>query len=121
MHAFYYTSTSTIVFTKHIFKLNQPQLKVIFLDLLFFQTTTIVVTAIPNIAFVSLRLVLINYLLLKTQLTELVESEDLHGFLNGEMQIPTQLISNLKSIDVGSHISNLDYMEWKRFDCLLHG
>jgi hypothetical protein len=58
---------------------------------------------------------------LKTQLTELVESEDLHGFLNGEMQIPTQLISNLKSIDVGSQISNLDYMEWKRFDCLLHG
>ena len=75
-----------------------------------------VVTAIPNVAFVSLCLVLINYLLWKTQLTELVESQDLHGFFNGEIQIPTQLISNLKSIDAGSYIYNLDYMEWKRFD-----
>ena len=74
-----------------------------------------VVTAIPNVAFVSLCLVLINYLLWKTQLTELVESQDLHGFFNGEIQIPTQLISNLKSIDAGSYIYNLDYMEWKRF------
>ncbi|GKV46780.1 hypothetical protein SLEP1_g53748 [Rubroshorea leprosula] len=70
-----------------------------------------------NVAnFVSLQLTSDNYLLWKTQMMALIESQELLGFINGEYEMPNpKVLSNEKEVP------NPTYATWRRSNHLLRG
>ncbi|KAK2988460.1 hypothetical protein RJ640_007490 [Escallonia rubra] len=73
--------------------------------------------------FVSLRLTPSNYLLGKTQISALIESQDMQRFLDGEYRMPkvTILASEGTTVEGQNEVLNLDFIAWKRSDRLLRG
>ncbi|KAF8401648.1 hypothetical protein HHK36_012594 [Tetracentron sinense] len=73
--------------------------------------------------FVSLRLTQTNYLLWRTQVTALIESQDMQGFLNGETLAPEPRIFTPDSTDADGkkEIPNPNFIAWKLSDRLLRG
>ncbi|KAF3785730.1 hypothetical protein EJ110_NYTH27194 [Nymphaea thermarum] len=70
-----------------------------------------------NVAnFVSIKLSQTNFLLWKTQVLCLIESQDLQGFINGEVAAPDQFIITGSKQEI-----NPNYLQWKRSDRLLRG
>ncbi|KAF3776070.1 hypothetical protein EJ110_NYTH47601 [Nymphaea thermarum] len=70
-----------------------------------------------NVAnFVSIKLSQTNFLLWKTQVLGLIESQDLQGFINGEIAVPDQYVINGNKREI-----NPDYLQWKKSDRLLRG
>ncbi|KAF8407255.1 hypothetical protein HHK36_006382 [Tetracentron sinense] len=70
-----------------------------------------------NVAkFVSFKLLQANYLLWKTQILSLIESQDLFGFINGETPMPDE---EIESPDGKGSILNPDFKSWTRTDRLL--
>ena len=71
-----------------------------------------------NIAnFVSLHLSSTNFLLWKTQMLNILESYNLQGFINGEVQPPPQFINNA---DCGTQ-TNPAFVKWRKTDRLVKG
>ena len=71
-----------------------------------------------NIAnFVSLRLSSTNFLFWKTQMLNILESYDLQGFINGEVQPPPQFINNA---DSGTQ-TNPAFVKWRKTNRLVKG
>ncbi|KAF3785122.1 hypothetical protein EJ110_NYTH29107 [Nymphaea thermarum] len=70
-----------------------------------------------NVAnFVSLKLTQSNFLLWKTQLLGLIESQNMRGFINGNYPKPAEFITRNNEF-----IANIDFLEWKKSDSLLRG
>ncbi|XXG82340.1 hypothetical protein AAC387_Pa10g0313 [Persea americana] len=72
--------------------------------------------------FVSIKPSQSNFLLWKTQIMVLIESQDMTGFIDGEFPTPTRLVST--SIAKGADdqdVVNPDYIKWRRSDRLLGG
>ena len=71
-----------------------------------------------NIAnFVSLRLSSTNFLFWKTQMLNILESYDLQGFINGEVQPPPQFINNA---DFGTQTIPA-FVKWRKTNRLVKG
>ncbi|OMO98846.1 hypothetical protein COLO4_13671 [Corchorus olitorius] len=70
--------------------------------------------------FVSLRLNQKNYLLWRTQILALVESQDMLGFLDGEFSAPAERIASEGTDSDGSK-ANPVFVAWRRSDRLLRG
>lgn len=68
--------------------------------------------------FVSIKLTQTNYLLWKTQMLGLIESQNLVGFIDGEYPQPDQQIL---SSDGKSQETNPEYVRWRNSDRLLRG
>ncbi|GLT92407.1 hypothetical protein SLE2022_102460 [Rubroshorea leprosula] len=73
--------------------------------------------------FVSLRLTPTNYLLWRTQMAALIESQDMQGFLDGEYVMPAAKITPTDSTDAEGpkEVPNPAYISWRRSDRLLRG
>lgn len=72
--------------------------------------------------FVSFKLTHTNFLLWKTHILALIESQDLQGFINGENSTPESFIRSLGTdAKEEKEVQNPKYIEWKRFDRLLKG
>lgn len=73
--------------------------------------------------FVSLRLLPNNYLLWRTQMLALIESQDMYGLVNGEYEMPTPTIVSPvdKDIGVSKESQNPNFVGWRRSDRLLRG
>ncbi|KAF3781526.1 hypothetical protein EJ110_NYTH36755 [Nymphaea thermarum] len=69
--------------------------------------------------FVSLKLTHNNFLLWKTQILALIESQDMEGFLTGSTPAPPNSIIDLA--DPQKLISNLKFESWRRSDHLVKG
>ncbi|KAK2989204.1 hypothetical protein RJ640_001433 [Escallonia rubra] len=70
-----------------------------------------------NVAnFVSLKLSTSNYLLWETQVLSLIESQDLLGFINGDIIAPD---SEVNSSDGNQRVPNPDFTSWVRTDRLV--
>ncbi|OMO49753.1 hypothetical protein COLO4_38403 [Corchorus olitorius] len=69
--------------------------------------------------FVSLKFTSKNFLLWKTQILGLIESQDMLGFVNGATPMPKSHVS--KDEDVNQEKENPDYVVWRRSDRLLCG
>ncbi|KAF3787096.1 hypothetical protein EJ110_NYTH23923 [Nymphaea thermarum] len=70
-----------------------------------------------NVAnFVSIKLSQTNFLLWKTQVLGLIESQDLQGFFDDEIVVPYRYIINGDKREI-----NPDYLQWKKSDRLLRG
>ena len=65
----------------------------------------------------SLRLSSTNFLHWKTQMLNILESYDLQGFINGEVQPPPQFINNA---DFGTQ-TNPAFVKWRKTNCLVKG
>ncbi|OMO89257.1 hypothetical protein CCACVL1_07965 [Corchorus capsularis] len=69
--------------------------------------------------FVSLKLTSKNFLLWKTQMLGLIESQDMLGFINGATPMPKSHVS--KDEDAKQEKENPDFVAWRRSDRLLRG
>ncbi|KAK2990712.1 hypothetical protein RJ640_009878 [Escallonia rubra] len=70
-----------------------------------------------NVAnFVSFKLSTSNYLLWETQMLSLIESQDLLGFINGDIVAPD---SEVNSSDENQRVPNPDFTSWVRTDRLV--
>ena len=72
--------------------------------------------------FVSIKLSQNNYLLWKTQIMGLIESQDMIGFIDGSLPIPKPHIK-VSSDEVSDETfeTNSDFLAWKKSDRLLRG
>lgn len=76
--------------------------------------------------FVSLKLTQNNYMLWKTQISGLIESQDMGGFLDGTYPEPAEFVlkSTVEaeaSTTKQEYVMNYDYIMWRRSDRLLRG
>ncbi|KAF8391041.1 hypothetical protein HHK36_023341 [Tetracentron sinense] len=73
--------------------------------------------------FVSIKLTQTNYLLWRTQILGLIESQELTGFINGEAVAPLEMIvaPDSSSATGEKMIVNPDFVAWRRSDRLLRG
>ncbi|KAF8396845.1 hypothetical protein HHK36_018480 [Tetracentron sinense] len=67
-------------------------------------------------SFVTLKLKQSNYLMWRTQIESLIESQDLIGFVNGDIPMPTNMIA---SSDGKESTTNPDFTSWRKTDRLL--
>ena len=72
--------------------------------------------------FVSIKLSQNNYLLWKTQIMGLIESQDMIGFIDGGLPIPKPHVK-VSSDEVYDETfeTNSDFLAWKKYDRLLCG
>ena len=74
-----------------------------------------------NVAnFVSLKLSSTNFFLRKTQIVNILESYDLHGFITGEAKPPPQFVTTEES-DSQSESLNPSFIKWRKIDRLVKG
>lgn len=70
-----------------------------------------------NVAnFVSMKLTQTNYLLWRTQIMSLIESQEVSDFITGKMEIPAE---EIVSDDGKTTVKNPDFMSWIRTDRLV--
>ncbi|KAF3771580.1 hypothetical protein EJ110_NYTH60117 [Nymphaea thermarum] len=67
--------------------------------------------------FVSLKLRAENFLLWKTQILALIESQDLQGFLTGDVIAPSEFIDDSSS----QKVPNPHFIAWRKTDRLIKG
>ncbi|RWR75576.1 Zinc finger, CCCH-type [Cinnamomum micranthum f. kanehirae] len=70
--------------------------------------------------FVSLKLTKTNFLLWKTQIMGLIESQDMVGFINGEYPAPPKTLPAAAILQTAS-AANATFAAWRRSDSLLRG
>ncbi|KAF3777765.1 hypothetical protein EJ110_NYTH45176 [Nymphaea thermarum] len=61
-----------------------------------------------------------NYLLWKTQMLGLIESQDMMGFIEGQISIPTFTIEIVEN-GAARTVPNPEFLAWKKSDRLLRG
>lgn len=72
--------------------------------------------------FVSIKLTQTNFLLWKTQILGLVEIQEMPGFLDGSVHVPSPAITTVSAADSVAHeITIPDYLAWKKSYRLLRG
>ncbi|XXG89841.1 hypothetical protein AAC387_Pa12g1748 [Persea americana] len=75
-----------------------------------------------NVAnFVSIQLTQTNFLLWKTQIFGLIESQDMMGFIDGEFPMPAKYLSSSSTEAVGETALNPNFVAWRKSDQLLRG
>ncbi|OMO60890.1 hypothetical protein COLO4_33694 [Corchorus olitorius] len=71
--------------------------------------------------FVTLKLKQTNFLLWKTQIMGLIQSQDMMGFVDGSLPIPEEYVeaSLAEVAAVKDMVINPKYLAWRKSDCLL--
>ena len=70
--------------------------------------------------FVTIRLTQTNFLLWKTQVMGLIESQEMYGFINGEYPMPDKYVLSPDDDSAEKSMGeNPEYTTWRRSDRLL--